>query len=433
MKKRKIYCTLLGLSSVLMYGQRSSDMINEGVFFVSSEDVVSVVGTFENTDSGDVINDGTTIYYQNFINDGLYGISHNIKTGNALFLAEGVPYAPKQITGNGISSFYNVEFNSPLRKVAFDLKNNMEASGIVDFKKGIVLVDSTYNPVTEVSHGMMTFKRGAQALNANEDSHVDGFVEKIGDDSFVFPIGHDEKFRPAKISASNERGNVFVGRYVYNDTSYFEDRINRVGALNKISTSEYWIVENSDANESSVLLTLSWDEETTSDEVLTNPEEDLHIVRWDEQQKIWVDEGGVVDMSRQEVTTIGTVKGYGVFTFGTVKKEWLLDGDIVVYNLVTADGDGKNDYFIIDHIKNYPNKVEIFNRWGARVYETTNYDPYGDGSTNVFRGYSEGKATVDKGAKLPSGTYYYVITYEYTDANGSRMIKKAANLHLETN
>ena len=157
------------------------------------------------------------------------------------------------------------------------------------------------------------------------------------------------------------------------------------------------------------------------------------MIRWDSKQQIWVDEGGVVDMSTKEVTTIGTVKGYGIFTLGTVKKDWILDGDIVIYNLVTADGDGKNDYFIIDNIKNYPNKVEIFNRWGARVYETTNYDPKGDGSSNVFRGYSEGKVTVDKGTKLPSGTYYYVITYEYKDANGSRMIKKAANLHLETN
>ena len=416
-----------------MYGQKTSDMINQGVFFVSSEDLISVMGTFENTDSGDVINDGTTIYYQNFVNDGLYGISNNITTANTLFLSEGIIYAPKLITGNGLSSFYNVEFNSSLSKMAFDLKNNIDASGIVDFQNGIVSVDSTYNPVTKVSHGMFTFKKGAQAMNVDESSHVDGFVEKIGDDPFVFPIGHDEKYRPVSISGTKDKKNVFVGRYVYNDVSFFENRINKVGALNKINTTEYWIVENSDANNSSVLLTLNWDDITTSDEVLDNPEEDLHIVRWDDKQKIWVDEGGVVDMSRKEVTTIGTVKGYGVFTLGTVKKDWLLDGDIVIYNLVSADGDGKNDYFVIDHIKNYPNKVEIFNRWGALVFETTNYDPYGDGSTNVFRGYSEGKVTVDKGTKLPSGTYYYVITYEYTDANGSRMIKKAANLHLETN
>ncbi|MBB1141046.1 gliding motility-associated C-terminal domain-containing protein, partial [Myroides sp. WP-1] len=152
------------------------------------------------------------------------------------------------------------------------------------------------------------------------------------------------------------------------------------------------------------------------------------------QQQLWVDEGGVVDMSSKEITTVSAVKGYGFFTLATVKKDWILDGDIVIYNLVTPDGDGKNDYFIIDNIKKYPNNtVEIYNRWGVRVYETKGYDPSGDGSSNVFRGYSEGRVTVDKNKKLPSGTYYYVVTYEYQDASGSRMIKKAANLHLETN
>jgi len=124
------------------------------------------------------------------------------------------------------------------------------------------------------------------------------------------------------------------------------------------------VIDKKNNQEGDVLLTLCWDEATTSPAVLSTPEEDLHL----------------------------------------------------------------------SNIHNYSNnKVEIFNRWGARVYETRGYDPYGDGSSNVFRGYSDGKATIDKGTKLPSGTYYYVITYEYTDSNGSRMIKKAANLHLETN
>jgi len=52
---------------------------------------------------------------------------------------------------------------------------------------------------------------------------------------------------------------------------------------------------------------------------------------------------------------------------------------------------------------------------GVKVYETTNYDPNGDGSVNVFNGYSQGRVTIGKNSKLPSGTYYYVVNYEYTD------------------
>ncbi|WP_158962996.1 gliding motility-associated C-terminal domain-containing protein [Myroides fluvii] len=435
MTKIKLYTVaVLSLSGVLLYGQETPSLItNEGLFSVSPEGVVSIEGNFENTASGHVTNDGMVIYFHDFINDGAYGITTKGTTSTTVFTVEGNPQRAKQIAGNQLASFYNIIFDSPVSKVAFDLKNNIDAAGLVDFQNGIVVVDSTYNPITKVSHGMFTFKKGATAQHMGDASHVEGAIEKIGNEIFVYPIGDQERYRPARISASKEVGDVFLGQYVYNDAAFFNARQNTVGVINSINDTEYWIVDKGTNEQSDVLLTLTWDESTTSAAVLTNPEEELHIVRWDAKQQIWVDEGGVVDMSTKEVTTIGTVKGYGFFTLGTVKKDWILDGDIVIYNLVTADGDGKNDYFIIDNIKNYPNKVEIFNRWGARVYETTDYDPKGDGSTNVFRGYSEGKVTVDKGSKLPSGTYYYVITYEYKDANGSRMIKKAANLHLETN
>uniref|UniRef100_UPI0039AEA752 gliding motility-associated C-terminal domain-containing protein n=1 Tax=Myroides odoratus TaxID=256 RepID=UPI0039AEA752 len=355
-------------------------------------------------------------------------------TSTTIFTVDGLTNTAKQISGNQIASFHNITFDSPVTTIAFDLRNNIDATGEVDFRNGIVVVDSTYNPVTKVSNGMITFQNGSKAIRASNHSHVSGQVEKIGTDAFTYPTGDQEKYRYARISAPKDVKDVFVGQYVYNDEAFFKARPNAVGIVKVVNNKEYWIIDKRDENKSDVLLTLSWDESTTSSDVLQDPEGDLHIVRWDAKQQLWVDEGGVVDMSSKEVTTIATVKGYGFFTLATVKKDWILDGDVVIYNLVTPDGDGKNDYFIIDNIKNYPNnKVEIFNRWGARVYETRGYDPLGDGSSNVFKGYSEGKVTVDKGSKLPSGTYYYVVTYEYKDDNGSRMIKKAANLHLENN
>jgi len=437
MKKKKIlYTVLIALcSGIIMYGQEDPLLIsNQGILSVSSGDLISFEGTFENQKSGDVTNDGTVIYFQHFINDGWYGISDNQKTSRTIFTVNSTTNRVKQLTGNGIASFYDVEFNNPVEGVAFDLKQNIDIYGAADFQEGIVKVDPSLNPLTGVSYGMMTFQNGSTTLNVRNEAHVDGVIEKIGQDIFTYPIGDQGKYRYARISAPKDSKDAFIGEYTYNDSAFFASRPNKVGVINTINDMEYWLIDKGDKNKSDVLLTLSWDESTTSPDVLSNPEEELHIVRWDDKQQLWVDEGGVVDMSTREVTTIATVKGYGFFTLATVKKDWVLDGDIVIYNLVSPNGDGKNEYFIIDNIKNYPNnKVEIFNRWGARVYETTGYDPYGDGSSNVFRGYSEGKATVDKGSKLPSGTYYYVITYEYTDANGSRMIKKAANLHLENN
>ena len=87
----------------------------------------------------------------------------------------------------------------------------------------------------------------------------------------------------------------------------------------------------------------------------------------------------------------------------------VLGVEFEIFNGVTPDGDGLNDFFRVLGIENFPdNNMQIFNRWGVLVYET---DGYGgsDGETNVFRGRSEGRVTVRESKLLPTGTYYYVL------------------------
>ncbi|SHN46037.1 gliding motility-associated C-terminal domain-containing protein [Chitinophaga sp. CF418] len=66
--------------------------------------------------------------------------------------------------------------------------------------------------------------------------------------------------------------------------------------------------------------------------------------------------------------------------------------DLYIPNVVTANGDGKNDYFIVRGIEQYPGSVlEVYNRWGNQVYYSGNY------------GNNWG------GAGLSAGIYYYVL------------------------
>ena len=72
---------------------------------------------------------------------------------------------------------------------------------------------------------------------------------------------------------------------------------------------------------------------------------------------------------------------------------------IKVYNGFTPNGDGINDFWIIDNIENYStNKVYIYNRWGTLMYSTSNYNNF----DNVWDGKFNGQA-------VTSGTYFYVI------------------------
>ncbi|MBS7320781.1 MAG: gliding motility-associated C-terminal domain-containing protein, partial [Myroides sp.] len=177
----------------------------------------------------------------------------------------------------------------------------------------------------------------------------------------------------------------------------------------------------------SVIVTLSWHHQTTPSEFRGGT--DLHIVRWDANQNLWVDEGGIVDTGNQTVTSPVEVEGFGVFTLGKIKEKFLNPGDVVIYQGVTPDGDGINDYFIIDNINQFPNNnVTIYNRWGRKVYETSAYDSKG----NVFRGVAEGTSVVGN-EKLPTGTYYYVVEYLYDRDGENQWIKKVGYLHLENN
>jgi len=94
-------------------------------------------------------------------------------------------------------------------------------------------------------------------------------------------------------------------------------------------------------------------------------------------------------------------------------------GNVLVHNAFSPNGDNINDFFKIDNIDEttcYPgNTVEIYNRWGVLVFETTNYN----NTTNAFDGTSRGRTTVKQSDGLPTGTYFYIITYKSLDGNNN--------------
>jgi gliding motility-associated-like protein len=74
---------------------------------------------------------------------------------------------------------------------------------------------------------------------------------------------------------------------------------------------------------------------------------------------------------------------------------------LIIHNVITPNGDGINDGWIIDGIEEFPdNNVLIFNRWGDEVKSFQHYD----NTTTVWKGENY------QGKRLPDGTYYYIIT-----------------------
>ncbi|MDH5368281.1 MAG: gliding motility-associated C-terminal domain-containing protein, partial [Cyclobacteriaceae bacterium] len=72
----------------------------------------------------------------------------------------------------------------------------------------------------------------------------------------------------------------------------------------------------------------------------------------------------------------------------------------------SPNGDGNNDVWTINNIEKFPNNnIQIFNRWGNLIYETSNYD----NTNNSWSGEnSSGRMNIG-GSKVPDGTYFYII------------------------
>lgn len=72
-------------------------------------------------------------------------------------------------------------------------------------------------------------------------------------------------------------------------------------------------------------------------------------------------------------------------------------------NVFTPNGDGVNDYFVIDEALLFPNsRLEIINRWGQEVYSMNGYN-------NTFNGN-----------ELHDGVYFYVFYYDTTIDNSNK-------------
>lgn len=49
--------------------------------------------------------------------------------------------------------------------------------------------------------------------------------------------------------------------------------------------------------------------------------------------------------------------------------------NVIVYNAISPNNDGKHDILEIANITDYPeNSVKIFSRWGDKVFEIDGYD-----------------------------------------------------------
>ncbi len=312
----------------------------------------------------------------------------------------------------GFAGFYNTNRSLTIsgsnKPVFYDMLTAVEddlilavSVGVTNFKEfgaGRVITPRNDLNVT------LDLENDTPYTGVNDAKHTDGYVTNIGSLDFTFPIGDDFRFRPMRVT-SGASSNTSRGAYFFENpnvpSTFIEtfDTNNFEPTLSVISPFEFWDLDGT----TSTQVTLTWDVQSNISSISDNLS-NLRVVGWNNNEQKWINLGNTAitgDLTQGEITSDMILPNdYTVLTIGSI----LGTGeDILVYNALSPNGDGRNDTLIIRGIESIPNnELVIFNRWGQEVYRKKGYD-------NSWGGDSEGRVTVNSDAQLPVGTYYYVL------------------------
>ena len=243
----------------------------------------------------------------------------------------------------------------------------------------------------------------------DDNAYVDGYVKTTNNSEFVFPVGDANSLRPMLLPKQLENTS-YSGAYFYedpNDPSTFNESFEtskKQDLLHKISEVEFWDLNGT--VETEVVLTWNFNSNLP---VLADDIKSIRVVGWEKATKKWVDLGGDNLVGNLNEGSVQSIKfnpdQYEIITIGA---DFTAVGGRETSSsnyVVTPNGDGFNDYLTIEGIELRPNNtMKILNRWGALVFSKNGYN-------NTWHGVSEHKATINKSAGLPRGTYYYVLTF----------------------
>ncbi|MCW5912500.1 MAG: gliding motility-associated C-terminal domain-containing protein [Cyclobacteriaceae bacterium] len=337
------------------------------------------------TNDGTLINNGSILIGGQWVNNGTYTPGTGAITFNST--------APVQIINHNAQAFNTL---------------TISGGGVKQFLADITINDElilTSGVLESSNNAKINFGTTAAFSGGSDASHIKGTVQRSGQGNLIYPVGNGTNYLPVElVNAGTGTTASFTLHEISNET------LTRNNSLSAISDKRYWQLglQNGNLSQSRVRLPANGE--------------------------------GFADLANVVVagssSALGPYSGLGSSDFtGTPASGSVLsdlaptvvfyalaavnnDNSITVYNAVSVFEDGKNDYFGIQNIEQYPNNtVNIFNRWGSRVFEMKGYDNTNRGKR--FNGLSSA------GNTLPSGTYFYTINL----GDGSETI--TGYLHLK--
>lgn len=372
------------------------------LFFLLCTAIVTAQSALYNNGNLRIHNGGSIGFHTNFINES--PMDNNL--GLAGF------YGSERITVSGTVTpqFYDMELA---------LENDMQLDLGVDNISNTNFIFG--NVLTNLSQPNIfyNFVDNSFYNGENDFSKIEGYAAITNQQEFGFPIGDNEYLRP--LILISESVNLFAkSAYFYEDANNPVSLANTYNTATKafdvelVSTAEFWQLEGTVPS----TVSLSWNLRSNLSR-LTNDVSLIIPVGWSKAQQQWVNlsrSAPVGTIIEGFITTRSILPDeFEIITFGTSKEPYEpLAKDVLFIDnfFVSVNGDGVNDTFYIEELEEFnSNFVQIYDRYGLKVFEKTNY-------TNEFVGFSN-LDNVPFGAEegLPTGVYFYTIHIPDEDLN----------------
>jgi hypothetical protein len=247
-------------------------------------------------------NNNTLSIYQNFNNNG--GFVANNSTVE--FVAcEGDAF----LNGTNITTFHNLRID-----MAFDL---IVQSGIHQVANNFDLVDGIV-----FQQATLQFLDGSGSTNSSLFSYIDGRVEKIGSNDFMFPLGDDNRYAPIEVSNLSALTTFSAEYHAQPYVDVTTMATTPTPALNNVSRFEYWDLDQP-LGTATAQVRLYWEDADWSD-INDCASGDLKVAHWngtawENPNNAVAYTGTCVGNSAGTVQTVNPVTSFSPFTFGSLR------------------------------------------------------------------------------------------------------------------
>ena len=334
--------------------------------------------------------------YTNFINDGNFDQTQGLVGfyGNSVI----------NVAGSIPATLWDMEI-----MVTSDmfLHNTMNVRNNLNFIDGNVDTP-TMDPTVHLNFLDEGFFTGQ-----NDISKVTGFAAMNNRDIFFFPVGDLYQLRPLTLNSESISPLAICAYFFENPsspTSITEtfDVNQKAREIGNVSETEFWVLQS----EVPAQVTIGWNSRSGLGLIPNATLESIIVVGWSKATNRWEIIGNAAisgDLSQGFATSESFLPSeYAAITFGTIPlptDTFAVENPTLGNYFLSPNGDGINDFLVIDGLEESPNNhLSIYNRYGQKVFEKTNY-------TNDFGGMANaGTLILNQEQGLAEGVYFYLVS-----------------------